>query len=260
MHLAPGRTPADLPDEYSIEASRENRKASSRPPAAALLRHNVTMAGSTAINLSGRKFGRYTVIERAGYRKRNVTWLCRCECGTEKVVMGNKLRGGTTLSCGCLQSDIRSERSKTHGQSGTRLFRIWTGMKTRCFNQNSSGWSLYGGRGITVCEEWATSFERFAEWAASSGYRGDLSIDRIDNDGPYGPQNCRWANRSEQNANTRRGLLPDGRRLADVAAAIGLTPNGLRKRLCGGWSPDNATATPNLRPRQHQPPDRCRQR
>ena len=160
------------------------------------------------INLIGNQYGRLTVVslvEDIAGAKVHTRWLCKCECGNEIVVMGYNLRNGNTTSCGCKQKEKAAARFKTHGETGQRLYVIWQHMRRRCNKPSEPCYHLYGGRGITVCEEWH-KYETFRDWALANGYADHLTLDRIDVDGNYEPNNCRWITQGEQTLNRRNNV------------------------------------------------------
>ena len=148
-------------------------------------------------DLTGKRFGNLVVIAMSDERfHRQVKWVCKCDCGNIKNIASHKLSTGEIKSCGCMQY------VRTHGLTGTRLYRIWQSMKNRCGNPNVPCYKYYGGISISVCAEWL-HFETFYEWAMQNGYRDDLTIDRMDYDGNYEPSNCRWATWKEQRSHQR---------------------------------------------------------
>lgn len=203
---------------------------------------------TTLIDLTGQKFGRLTVIRRSGTIHGQASWLCKCECGNEKIVRGYCLRNSETKSCGCLAAELASSRLKTHGKTKTRLFKIWSGMKERCYREYHKSYPQYGGRGIGICEEWRDDFSKFYEWAINNGYSDNLTIDRIDVDGDYEPSNCRWATAKEQgnNRSTNRLIAIDGRTqtLAEWALEYNIIPETIGRRLKRGMDAKSAVTMP----------------
>lgn len=199
-------------------------------------------------DLTGMSFGRLTVISRAENRGAYVMWNCKCSCGNSVVVRTSNLKNGHTKSCGCFHADAASLANTKHGMSSSRLYRIYQHMIGRCTNSNESGYENYGGRGISVCKEWSESFESFLEWAMSNGYDDRLSIDRIDHNGNYCPDNCRWATSKQQANNMRsnRILEYDGesRTLSEWADIYEMPYGLLDSRIFRGWSVEDALMTP----------------
>lgn len=198
-------------------------------------------------DLTGRRFGRYTVLRRAESYisktgSRQSRWLCRCDCGNERIVFSQSLKSGNSLSCGCYQK----ETATSHGKKNTRLYGIWHNIKWRCFNSNCSHYPRYGGRGITMCDEWKNDFQSFYDWAMANGYEDKLSIDRIDNDGNYCPENCRWVSAKEQANNRRRNncitALGITRTISEWENKTGISRQTIQWRINHGWEPDDAVS------------------
>jgi hypothetical protein len=197
------------------------------------------------INLAGHRFGLWVALRKAGNTPNGAAvWACQCDCGTSRDVLGADLRGGKSKSCGCVGAHRIGDVHRSHGQSGTRLHRIWKGMRARCLRKSHPQFSDYGGRGITICPEWG-SFPAFSEWAASSGYADDLSIERVDVNGGYSPDNCEWADASRQSANRRFvQVAPDGELWLHKATANGVSKDAYYKRLRTGWRIEDAVSWP----------------
>ena len=163
--------------------------------------------GRFAKDLTGQTFGLLTVARRApnyiSKTGQEAVWHCHCECGNELDVRAGQLRSGHTKSCGCFQKKAAAKSSTVHGGATTKLYGVWSSMKHRCTNPHDKRFKDYGGRGITVCQEWLHDFSAFQTWALSNGYQEGLTVDRINNDGGYSPNNCRWATMKEQMANQR---------------------------------------------------------
>ena len=200
-------------------------------------------------NLSGLKFGKLTVMERAEDKRsqngrNHIMYICKCDCGKQVVVKAENLRSGNTKSCGCLSSEKTKERLKKHGMHGTRIYVIWQGMKSRCNNPHSLSYANYGNRGIKVCNEWQNDFDAFKDWAYKNGYKDNLTLDRIDNNKGYSPSNCRWATNSEQQLNKRNNHIVyykgDYIPLAKLSNITGINAGTLRSRLNKGMSAKDA--------------------
>jgi hypothetical protein len=163
-----------------------------------------------AIDLTGQRFGKLVVIKRADWIKtktNGANWLCRCDCGNEKIVASSYLFKGHTKSCGCYSFRWKENIIRHNSQEHRKLFAVYRNIIKRCYDKNFKQYKDYGGRGIIMCDEWLKNFEKFYSWAINNGYRKELSIDRINNDGNYEPNNCRWATIKEQSFNKRNTII-----------------------------------------------------
>lgn len=198
------------------------------------------------LNLAGQTFGRLTVISESPKVKRRIAWLCQCSCGNTIISTTHDLRNGDTRSCGCLKHDIRS--GQTHGDCKSAEYRAWMAMKDRCSNPNHVSNKPYHDRGIAVCEKWIHSYENFLE---DMGRKPNpkMTLDRIDNDGNYNPDNCRWATIKQQNNNSRHCRIieykGERRSMSQWADLYNITSSLLRGRIDkGGWDIEKALLTP----------------
>lgn len=204
-------------------------------------------------DLTGHRYGKLYVVRRSDNIGKKVAWLCRCDCGAEKVVLGTNLQRGLTKSCGCYRRDYWREAKTKYPKRSKRLSRIYTSMKDRCYKETDLAYSYYGGRGIKVCDEWRSDPGTFYAWAYSTGYnddapRGECTLDRIDVNGDYFPNNCRWISSKEQARNRRsnRVLSYKGEKhcLVEWAEICGIRYSVLRNRVHSGWSIERALSEP----------------
>lgn len=209
-----------------------------------------------AKDISGLKVGYLTARSYAGSDGRKSLWLADCACGATVKLPASELqkmaKRGVVASCGCKRNETISRRLSRHGMTSHPAFAVWRSMVDRCRLPSHQAWRNYGGRGIAVCDRWAESFENF--WAdMGPSYQGGLSLDRIDNDGPYSPQNCRWVS-AEAQANNRRGNVfldtPKGRlTVAQAARAFRISTTTLLYRISAGCPPERLFDQPNFRNR-----------
>lgn len=194
---------------------------------------------SKKVDMIGRKFGKLTVLEECKERNKQsqLMYKCKCDCGNIKIVRGYTLRNGSSKSCGCLN---KINHHKTHGKSGTRLYSIFCDMKKRCYNNNCNDFHNYGGRGVSIYDEWLNDFQTFYDWSITHGYKDNLTIDRIDVDGNYEPNNCRWVDVKKQ-ANNRRNnvhLSYNGKTktMSQWAKELNVPIGRIKTRHRRGWS------------------------
>lgn len=205
------------------------------------------------LDLVGKNFNRLTVIKRVENNRFGQTqWLCECECGKKIIVKGYHLKNGNTRSCGCLQRETIGNISRKHGGAHNRLYIIWRNMKQRCNDIKNCSYKNYGERGMRVCEEWL-DFENFRDWALENGYdfyakRGECTLDRIDNNGNYCPENCQWVSMKEQGLNRRNNhnITINGKThcIAEWARIFGIKREIIKDRILSGWDEVQAVTTP----------------
>ena len=192
---------------------------------------------------AGKKFGRLTAIRELDKDRTNRVFLFSCECGKEKAIQLKRVVSGKTKSCGCYRIEVTRERATKHGMKAHPLYNTWHHMRRRCLYANHPSFKNYGGRGITICKEW-DDFACFAKWADDHGGYTGLEIDRIDNNGPYSPDNCRWVTRTGNNRNKRNNVLvTTGQKqvcLAEAAEEFGINYFTVHARIRRGKTPEQA--------------------
>ena len=199
--------------------------------------------------LENQKFGRLTAIKEVGRTKSGgSTWLCKCDCGGEKVVSSDSLRHGKTQSCGCIKREQNTEMCTIHGEAHSPIYHLWAGIKNRCYNRNEPKYANYGARGIKVSPEWESNYIAFRDWCLANGYSKGLTIERIDVNGDYSPLNCTFAtqkvqqnNRTNNHRITYRG---ETKTLAQWANYLGMRYGMLEHRINRGWSIEDAFTIP----------------
>lgn len=202
------------------------------------------------VDLSGQKFGRLTVIGRAQNKGNKTMWLCKCDCGNETVVAGGNLKNSHTQSCGCFGDESRVETHTTHGMSETKLYSTWLSRKRRCFSPEYPAYHNYGGRGISMCDEWKNDFGAFYRDVSKLPHFEEegYSLERIDNDGDYEPSNCKWATHKEQANNRRSNILitynNKKQTLKQWTDELGLDYKKIRRRITAlHWTAERAFNT-----------------
>lgn len=198
------------------------------------------------IDLTEQRFGKLVAKKIVGKNSSgNYKWLCQCDCGNEKIVLQSNLRAGNTVSCGCHRKEILLH--KTHGENHTDLYGVWHGMMLRCHTKSYRAYKWYGARGIIVCDHWH-KYENFRDWANQNGYQKGLTIERINNNKGYSPDNCRWATTKEQQNNRRSNHLVtyngETHNITQWGEITGLGFDTIARRLKNGWSIEDTLTKP----------------
>ena len=204
------------------------------------------MGGSRKIDMIGKRFGRLVVLSESGRKRKEIQWECLCDCGNITYCSGWDLRNGKTVSCGCKRKEGLPQTSYKHKEFGQRLYYVYMNIKTRCYNPKYYLFNHYGGKGITVCNEWLgeDGFNNFYKWALDNGYSDELSIDRIDNSKGYSPDNCRWVSmQTQQNNRTNNRIITvdeESHTMAEWSRISGIHYNTIQRRLANGWPEEDA--------------------
>lgn len=204
-------------------------------------------------DLTGKKFGKLLVLQRAqsNTKSGNAKWICQCDCGNTTVAIGSKLKNGHTKSCGCNRISNNAK-----GHSKDRLYRIWYRMKRRCYREDDEHYKWYGARGIRICDDWLNDFLAFRNWALNNGYTDKLSIDRINVNGNYEPSNCRWVSQKTQcnNQTKNRYVVFQNAKytVSQFADLLNYDYFTVINRLKLGWTPEQIAQTPEKERRKNE--------
>lgn len=206
-------------------------------------------------NLIGKRFGKLVVISKGkkpNSKDNHAYWICKCDCGNTTLVASNSLKLGRTTSCGCYGVEMRNKqggKNKIHGETyinkkKTKLYRTWANIKARCYNENNKSYVNYGYRGIKMCDEWKNDFSTFRDWSINNGYNDNLSIDRIDNNGDYTPENCRWTTTNVQQNNKRSNhiVIYNGKQytVANLCKVLNIPYGRTLDRINAGYTIEEA--------------------
>ena len=205
------------------------------------------------VDLTGERFEKLLVIERADNVNGLTAWLCRCDCGNTKVIQGKMLKRGLAKSCGCLRREVAKERATKHSLCGTRLYTTYHNMKKRCYDPKSDHYKWYGNENKHICDEWMgkDGFQEFSKWAMANGYSEDLTIDRIDNNKGYSPENCRWVTAKQNSRNKRNNhfitIKGITKTISEWCECLNVPESRVRGRIALGWDGEKALTTEKLR-------------